>query len=250
MPNGSICGAPGASKRKSPRVPAEELPDISWSISRKASRSSKPAADLGAWVIYLGDLGYDIAGIDNDAQVIGRLKEWRPSMNVSAGDIRELPYETGSLGAVISLGVMEHFEEGCDEAMRETLPGAAPGRSLFLHRSAEQYLPETCGASLAGLLSALEKRPWGQHPFCGVPVYDRGSRGFVAPSRVYSAPTTWDDFSEKSMSLGIWADFPPLQARQLYEMNAGGKIVAFLLNALSPWIAAAGVLCVARKPDR
>ncbi|MBP2689345.1 MAG: 3-demethylubiquinone-9 3-O-methyltransferase, 2-polyprenyl-6-hydroxyphenyl methylase, partial [Deltaproteobacteria bacterium] len=75
---------------------------------------------LGAWVIYLGDRGYDIAGIDNDPQVISRLKEWRPSLNVTAGDICRLPYEAGSLGAVISLGVMEHFEEGCDEAMRET----------------------------------------------------------------------------------------------------------------------------------
>jgi len=46
----------------------------------------------------LGDQGYDIAGIDNDAQVIRRLKEWRPSLNVTAGDIRELPLETGSLG--------------------------------------------------------------------------------------------------------------------------------------------------------
>ena len=86
---------------------------------------------LGAWVIYLGDLGYDIAGIDNDAQVIGRLKEWRPSLNVSAGDIRRLPCETGSLGAVISLGVMEHFEEGCDEAMRETWRVLRPGGLFF-----------------------------------------------------------------------------------------------------------------------
>jgi hypothetical protein len=62
--------------------------------------------------------------------------------------------------------------------------------------------------------------------------------------------TTWDDFSEKGTSLGIWADFPPLQARKLYEMNAGGTVVAFLLNTLSPWIAASGVLCVAKKPDR
>jgi hypothetical protein len=62
--------------------------------------------------------------------------------------------------------------------------------------------------------------------------------------------TTWDDFSEKGMSLGIWADFPPLHARQLYEMNAGGKMVALLLNTLSPWIAASGVLCVARKTGK
>jgi hypothetical protein len=62
--------------------------------------------------------------------------------------------------------------------------------------------------------------------------------------------TTWDDFSEKGMSLGIWADFPPLQTEQLYGMNVGGKVIAVLLNTLSPWIAASGVLCVARKPAR
>ena len=86
---------------------------------------------LGAWVIFLGDLGYDIAGIDHDARVIGRLKEWRPSLNVSAGDIRELPFGTESIGAVISLGVMEHFEEGCDEAMRETWRVLRPGGALL-----------------------------------------------------------------------------------------------------------------------
>jgi hypothetical protein len=59
--------------------------------------------------------------------------------------------------------------------------------------------------------------------------------------------TTWDDFSEKGMSLGIWADFPPLQGKGLYEMNVPGRAVAWVLNSLSPWLVSAGVLCIARK---
>ena len=142
---------------------------------------------LGAWVIYLGDRGYDIAGIDNDAQVIGRLKEWRPSLNVSAGDIRGLPCETGSLGAVISLGVMEHFEEGCDEAMRETWRVLRPGGLFFFTVPLNNLFRKLVAHPLRGLYLRWRGFPWGQHPFCGVPVYARGSRGLVAPSRIYPA---------------------------------------------------------------
>jgi len=102
-PNGSTCGAPAGSRRKSPRVHAAGLPGISWNIFRKTSRSSKPDADWAPGSS-IWETGYDIAGIDNDAQIISRLKEWRPSLNVTAGDIRRLPFEAGSLGAVISLG--------------------------------------------------------------------------------------------------------------------------------------------------
>ena len=113
------------------RVPHRRIARYFMEYLPKDERIVEAGCGLGAWVIYLGDLGYDIVGIDNDAQVIGRLKEWRPSLNVSAGDIRGLPCETGSLGAVISLGVMEHFEEGCDEAMRETWRVLRPGGLFF-----------------------------------------------------------------------------------------------------------------------
>jgi hypothetical protein len=59
--------------------------------------------------------------------------------------------------------------------------------------------------------------------------------------------TTWDDFTEKTMSLGIWADFPPLQEKALYELNPVGKTAALAMNSLSRWISCSGVLCIARK---
>jgi SAM-dependent methyltransferase len=205
---------------------------------------------LGAWVIYLGDRGYDIAGIDNDAQVIGRLKEWRPSLNVSAGDIRALPSETGSLGAVISLGVMEHFEEGCDEAMRETWRVLRPGGLFFFTVPLNNLFRKLVAHPLRGLYLRWRE--------------SRGERIHFAEYR-YTPPevermlahhgftpflTTWDDFSEKGMSLGIWADFPPLHGKEIYEMTIPGRAVAWILNSCSRWLASAGVLCIARKKGK
>jgi len=202
---------------------------------------------LGAWVIYLGDQGFDIAGIDNDPQVIGRLKERRPSLKVTAGDIRRLPYEAGSLGAVISLGVMEHFEEGCDEAMRETWRVLRPGGLFFFTVPLNNLFRKIVAHPLRGLY--LRWR--GAH---GDSIYFAEYRYTPAEvermlARYGFTPilTTWDDFSEKGMSLGIWADFPQLQGKGLYEMSVPGRALALILNSFSPWLVSAGVLCIARK---
>jgi len=202
---------------------------------------------LGAWVIYLGDLGYDIAGIDNDAQVIGRLKEWRPSMNVSAGDIRRLPYETGTLGAVISLGVMEHFEEGCDEAMRETWRVLCPGGLIFFTVPLDNIFRKVIAHPLRGFYLRW-RRAHGESIHFAEYRYTPGEvERMLARHGFTPFLTTWDDFTEKGMSLGIWADFPPFHEKGLYEMNVPGRAVAWVLNSLSPWLVSAGVLCIARK---
>jgi SAM-dependent methyltransferase len=202
---------------------------------------------LGAWVVYLGDRGYDVAGIDNDAQVIGRLKEWRPSLNVSAGDIRGLPYETGSLGAAISLGVMEHFEEGCDEAMRETYRVLRPGGLFFFTVPMNNLFRKLVAHPLRRLY--LEwRRSQGDGIHFAEYRYTPGEVERMLVGHGFTPfLTTWDDFSEKQMSLGIWADFPPLQGNHLYDLTIPGKAVAIVLNTLSPWIGSAGVLCIARK---
>ena len=86
---------------------------------------------LGAWVIFLGERGYDIVGIDHDPNVIKRVKSWKPSLNVQYGDVTSLPFGDESFGAVISLGVVEHFEEGWAKALlRGTTPCSGPKGSF------------------------------------------------------------------------------------------------------------------------
>ena len=97
----------------------------------KGEKILEAGCGLGAWVVYLGERGYDIVGIDHDIMVIDRLKDWKPELPVFQGDICHLPYADGSIGAYISLGVMEHFEEGCDEAMAEARRVLKPDGLVF-----------------------------------------------------------------------------------------------------------------------
>ena len=74
---------------------------------------------LGHWVLYLRAKGYDIVGIDFAEDTIRRVKECFPNLPVETGNILDLPYPDGYFSAYISLGVMEHFEEGPEEALAE-----------------------------------------------------------------------------------------------------------------------------------
>ena len=202
---------------------------------------------LGAWVIYLAGKGYDIVGIDHDEKVVSRLKEWRPSLNVSRGDIRKLPYEDSSLGAVISLGVMEHFEEGCGDAMRETHRVLRPGGLLFFTVPMENLFRKVFAHPMRSLYLVWRKSRGDSIHFAEYRFSRSEVETLLRDNGLEPMITTWDDFAEKTMSLGIWADFPPLQARDLYGLNSLGKAAALSMNAISRWIACSGVLCIARK---
>lgn len=202
---------------------------------------------LGAWVVYLSDRGYDITGIDHDENVIDRLKEWRPTLKISCGDIRELPFEDGSLAAVLSLGVMEHFEEGCGDAMRETHRVLKPGGLLFFTVPLDNSFRRVFAHPMRSIYLEWRKNRGDSIHFAEYRFSQSEAETLLREYGFEPMITTWDDFSEKTMSLGIWTDFPPLQASALYELNAAGKIAAFAMNSLSRWAACAGVLCIARK---
>ena len=202
---------------------------------------------LGAWVVFLSERGYDIAGIDNDASVIDRLKGWRPTLKVRCGDIREFPYEDGALGAVISLGVMEHFEEGCGDAMRETHRVLRPGGLLFFTVPMDNPFRRVFAHPLRSLYLKWRKRSGGAIHFAEYRFSKSEVETLLREHGFEPMITTWDDFTEKTMSLGIWADFPPLQAKALYELNPVGKTAALAMNSLSRWVSCSGVLCIASK---
>jgi len=202
---------------------------------------------LGAWVVYLGERGYDIDGIDHDGRVIDRLKEWRPELPVFQGDICNLPYADGSLGAYISLGVMEHFEDGCREAMAEamrvlksgglmffTVPLENPFRKVFAHPLREAYL-------------AWRHRQGDETHFAEYRYTRRETEYLLTSSGFEVLKTAWDDFLPREMSLGLWADFPQFHGRRPYRMNTAGKLLASPLNSLSRWLISGGIFCLARK---
>lgn len=79
---------------------------------------------LGRYVFYLSDLGFDIVGVDVSKSGLQECKNWseenglNPNMFKYA-DVRRLPYPDNYFSGYISLGVIEHFEEGPHKALEE-----------------------------------------------------------------------------------------------------------------------------------
>ena len=202
---------------------------------------------LGAWVIFLSERGYDIAGIDNNEAVIKELKVWKPSLKVQYGDIRKLPYDDNTLGAYISLGVVEHFEDGCDEAMKEAYRILKPGGLVFLTIPMNNIFRKVFAHPVRALYLAWQKQNNNPSFFAEYRYSRKETEDLLRKYGFEPVFSTWDDFDKSDMSLGLWADFPPLHSRKLYQLNLLGRMAAVLLNSWSRWTAAAGVFCLAKK---
>jgi SAM-dependent methyltransferase len=63
--------------------------------------------------------GYDVIGIDYEQEVVRYVNEVFPELDVRVGNVKALEFPSESFGAYVSLGIVEHFEEGPAEALAE-----------------------------------------------------------------------------------------------------------------------------------
>jgi len=74
---------------------------------------------LGPYLIHLKSLGYDTVGVDYNREPLKKIKKYNDSLPVAVNDVRALSFKNNSFGAYLSLGVIEHFPEGPEEAIKE-----------------------------------------------------------------------------------------------------------------------------------
>ena len=63
--------------------------------------------------------GNKIIGLDFDQKTLLKVKERFPHMLLVCGDVKALPFKQMSISTYLSLGVVEHFEEGPDKPLKE-----------------------------------------------------------------------------------------------------------------------------------
>ncbi len=74
---------------------------------------------LGQYVFGLKERGYDIEGIDFARKTISKLNVIKPELPVRFGDVYAHNYKDSQFNGYISLGVIEHDEEGPQKMLNE-----------------------------------------------------------------------------------------------------------------------------------
>jgi len=74
---------------------------------------------IGPYLAHFHGLGYSIIGVDYNVEPLKKIKEFNKNLLVSCADVLRLPFKDSSFGAYISLGVIEHFTEGPQAAIKE-----------------------------------------------------------------------------------------------------------------------------------
>lgn len=207
-------------------------------------------AGRGRWVFHLRRLGYDCRGLELAASEVAFSKAFDPDVPIMTGDILRIPLEDASCSAVISLGVLEHFEEGPQKALDEVkriLEGkglllvTVPTRNLFRMLVIDRIKDlQTWMRRASGTKLSFEEYRYTRHQFSQL----LRQEGFEI---VEMLP---DDFAPPK-NMGLYTDSRLFQSRsRRWELNAAGRSIRFLLDLFSPWLSCSGTLWVCRVGSR
>ena len=73
----------------------------------------------GYYVTHYGARGVTSVGLDFAVSPLVRLRRRDPAAALCAGDVKALPFRNESFDVYYSGGVVEHFENGCEQALHE-----------------------------------------------------------------------------------------------------------------------------------
>lgn len=87
---------------------------------------------MGQFVYLLHQRGKTVIGVDITEVELARSKRACPELNLQIQDVRNLAFADESVDLMVSLGVVEHFEEGPDQVLAEACRVISPGGILFI----------------------------------------------------------------------------------------------------------------------
>jgi SAM-dependent methyltransferase len=85
----------------------------------RKGRVLEAGCGVGQYVAYLRSKGIPIEGLDFSESAIALAKLNFPDLPVRVGDLRRIDAPDGAFDAILCFGVIEHFENGPDEIMKE-----------------------------------------------------------------------------------------------------------------------------------
>lgn len=178
----------------------------------------------GRWVAYLMNRGYNIRGIDISEEAVKIGKEH--GLPVYKRDVRDTGYPPKMFGAVISLGVVEHFETP-REVLKEMKRILSDDGTLIITVPCNNLVRRVLVNHLKTFKKLLRKLIGKKYQFeewrYTKKEFEQCLRleGFKVMDRVL-----WDYYPP--MSMGLSVDFPFLRVRD-WHLNKLGRFINWLL---------------------
>jgi SAM-dependent methyltransferase len=93
----------------------------------KQGKILEAGCGTGRVVRYFHDRGYDIEGVEINAEIVAQTKNAYPDLKVFVGDVARLPVPDGHYAGLVSYGTIEHFIAGVEAPLNEHYRVLAPG---------------------------------------------------------------------------------------------------------------------------
>jgi len=202
---------------------------------------------IGRWVFYLRKKGYDIIGLESSLNAIKIAKEYDNNIPIRFGNVLKTDFKDKYFDSIISLGVMEHFEDGPKRVLEETkrilkddgylfvtIPPSNLLRKIYTHRKAS--------------LTVFKKRLFGSEFVFSeyrYSVNEFKSHLVDAGFKIIKIAT---DELESPLNMGLYTDIPFFRSGESpWMLNKIGIIVERALNNISSKIYRGGVLYICKK---
>ncbi len=203
----------------------------------------------GRWIRYLSERGITVVGLDSSIEVLVRSREAWDCLMLSGGDVLDLPFRDGSIAAVITLGVIEHFEEGPETFLSEIVRVLKPGGSAYITSPCEclcRTLLHRPAMRLVRTLAWLLHRCW---VFTEYRYGRRPLRRMIEASGLEVEAVHPEDLEAPDRDFALNVDWLCIfKGEGEFGLNLPGRLAKRLQAILPHWWHASAILFECRKP--
>ena len=202
---------------------------------------------LGRWVVWLRRRRYPVVGFDLSPDALTRLHVHAPDVPAARADLFAIPVADATFEAVISLGVVEHAEDGPLRGLRELRRVVRPNGMLLLSVPFNNAFRRIVFNQVLRVAAVLFRRRGRALEFAEYR-FDRRELARLLTLSGFEPLAFHVDECRAPKHIGLGIDLAPLFGApgHPWNLNRAGRTLRAACDAVSPWLTAGCVLCVAR----
>jgi SAM-dependent methyltransferase len=217
------------------------------SYLKKDGRYLDVGCGIGGWVLFLNEQGFQADGVDSNASAVRALSEYNPDVSVKIASAGSIPYADETFDGVLSIGSLEYAEGEVASALKEMHRTVKKGGFICVEVPLYNGLRQMLYVPMKRLEGVIRKSQDRKPTFA---YYLFGRREFekmITDAGFSIQEVLPHDLPDAKSHFGLYANWPLLRGKKPYELNVLGLLVKAISNTLSPWVASAGIVVIAKK---